>query len=254
MNIIHLYQLHIAIKLSKSIKGAKILDFGCGIGNVVKKGIKFGLNIYGADIFYEGSSNVKKKIKKDGLLGNVIREIKNEKLNFENNYFDFVMSNMVFEHLKDIHTAMREIHRVLKKNRHFLCLFPLMGVLIENHIGIPFAHWFKKKSRFRYHYVYTLRCLGFGRFKGNLSKRQWTLNQLNWIDKFTFYRSKDEILHLFSKYFEIRFIEHDLINFIMNSKKILKNFTFMLKFSFISKIISIIIQKLGLVSILGRKK
>ena len=82
-----------------------------------------------------------------------------------------------------------------------MSLFPSREVMREGHCGIPFVHWFAKTCRVRYHYMLVLRSLGLGYFTENKSRTQWTLEMLDWLDKYTVYRPYSEIWQSFSGYF-----------------------------------------------------
>jgi len=104
-------------KLSKliSLEGKKGLDIGCGIGRNCRLMYEFGIEPYGIEISemavkraqeYQRMKNFKAKIKLyDGKL-----------IPFKNNYFDFVISHGVLDHilLKDAKRIINEIFRVLK--------------------------------------------------------------------------------------------------------------------------------------------
>ncbi|NEO32413.1 MAG: class I SAM-dependent methyltransferase [Symploca sp. SIO3C6] len=232
---------------------AKILDYGCGSGNVVVAGREKGFDIYGADVFYDGA-NSRKNVEKLNLLGNVIREIKQGKIDFTDNTFDLVLSNQVFEHVEDLESVLIEIHRVMKKDAVLLCLFPSKDVIREGHIGIPFAHWLPKNSNLRYYYALTLREIGFGYFKGSKSKTQWTTDALNWIDKYTIYREKHEIFQIFSRYFEFKMIEEDCIEYRLSASPQKKLLSKLLKFPLLTEISRILFQKLAGMVIIAKKK
>lgn len=79
----------------------KILDYGCGAGEIVEAGIRRGLDIYGAETFYEGG-NTREAVRAKGLLGNRIKEIQNGRLPFADGSFALVVSNQVLEHVQDL--------------------------------------------------------------------------------------------------------------------------------------------------------
>lgn len=186
--------------------GMKVLDYGCGAGEMVSEGRKRGHDICGADVFY-GGANDKERVEKLGTFNDTIFEIKNGKLDFDNETFDTVLSNQVFEHVEDLDAVLSEIRRVLKKGGILISLFPSKCVAREGHIGIPFSHWFPKKSKIRFVYTLICRTLGLGFFKGGKSNVQWTKDALDWLDKYTIYRRKNIILRIFEKYFSISFVE-----------------------------------------------
>jgi SAM-dependent methyltransferase len=183
-----------------------------GSGGINGEGRKAGLTIYGAETFY-GGSNIRAEIERQGWLGTVVREIKNGIVPFENNFFDLIISNQVFEHIEDLDAVLREIERVLKPNGILLCLFPSKECIREGHCGIPFIHWFPKGSHFRFYYMVALRTLGLGHHKGKKSASQWANDFLQWLDAYTYYRDKNAVLSGFRTRFTVSFLEHEYITF-----------------------------------------
>ena len=184
------YLLEHAEALRRQNPAAKFLDFGCGAAEVVQKARARGLDMYGADVFY-GGNTTREAVERAGLLGTAVREIRDGKLDFADDSFDLVISNQVFEHVQDLDSVLREINRVLKRGGYLVALFPSREVLRESHIGIPLAHRFRKGSRLRYLYVLALRTLGMGFFKEQAKSRSdWVRRKLEWIDTYTYYRSR----------------------------------------------------------------
>jgi ubiquinone/menaquinone biosynthesis C-methylase UbiE len=258
MHINYLYMLHRAEQINRIITEAKILDYGCGAGEVVLAGRKHGLDIYGADVFYKGS-NRRKTVEEIGLLGNIIQEINDGRLQFDNGYFDLILSNQVFEHVENIDAVLAEINRVMKKGATLVCLFPSKKVIREGHIGIPFVHWFSKGSQTRYYYTLILRSIGFGYLKGEESIAQWTRDKLDWIDKYTIYREENEIFRSFSQYFEISEIEDDYIRFRLSKmnnviNSVLRRFVFLQKLFFVRRCSQIFFHRFAGMVILAKKR
>jgi SAM-dependent methyltransferase len=204
------YVLDFATRLSQGKTQPAILDYGCGSGQVVIAGRQMGMNIYGAEVFHMGD-RVRDQVATAGLLGTTIREIKAGVIDFPDEYFDILFSNQVMEHVRDFDHVLDEIQRVMKPGGIALHLFPSRDVWREGHCGIPFLHWFLKKSALRYPYAYAMRSLGFGNFK-TPDKRTWTLNFLNYLDNYCFYRSRASIFASFHKYFDIKMIEDDYVH------------------------------------------
>lgn len=254
LHINYLYLLHWAKMTTASKPDAKVLDYGCGSGKVVAAARQLGLDVYGADIYYDASTAYKDEVKKLGLFGDVIREISNGRLGFDDSYFDLITSNQVFEHVEDMDNVLDEIHRVMKKGAIFLCLFPSKGVIREGHIGIPFAHWFPKGSRLRYFLTLAFRCLGIGYVKPNhRTKRQWTKDALAWIDNYTVYRDKDEIFRTFSRFFEIKLIEDDYIKYRLLAQKNTEPFAKLLAFPLVPQISRVLFRRVAGMVIFAKK-
>ena len=122
----------VEIKLKDNIK---ILDVGCGTGDsliyLYNKNQK--LKLFGIDI----SKNMLKIARKK--LGNkaILKFSDVEKIQFENNFFDYVINTEAFHHFPNPNKAIKEMSRVLKKK----------GKLIITDINFysNFIHWLFKK-------------------------------------------------------------------------------------------------------------
>ena len=191
----------------------RFLDFGCGGGEVVEAARSLGLDMYGADTFYEGS-NARQVVEERGLLGGAIRETTEHGMDFPDAHFDGIVSNQVFEHVFDMEGALDEIVRVLKPSGFLLALFPDRGVWREGHCGVPFLHRFRRGSRARLIYATAARALGTGYFTEGKSRVQWARDFCDWIDAYTCYRPRREVKRMIRERFEcVRYIERELIAF-----------------------------------------
>lgn len=133
---------------------------------------------------------------------------------FADGFFDLVVSHQVFEHVAEVEPALAEIRRVLKPGGAMLALFPSREALREGHIGISCAHWFRQRSRLRYGYVAALRLAGLGSHKDRYpSVREWTTHYIEWMGRYTNYRSRREILAAFSRHFEVESVEDQYMAF-----------------------------------------
>jgi hypothetical protein len=62
--------------------------------------------------------------------------------------------------------------------------------------------------------MYFMRLLGFGDFKAGKTNRIWAQDFIDWLDRFTIYRTKNEIVGSFQKTgFIINYIEEEHIAF-----------------------------------------
>ena len=105
-------------------KNSEILDYGCGIGTLIEKLIKFKpKKIVGIDISEVSINKAKERIKE--LKGKVDFYVDNcEKTQFDNNSFDIVYGSGILHHLK-IDECLNEIHRILRPNGSLLFIEPL---------------------------------------------------------------------------------------------------------------------------------
>lgn len=179
----------------------RVLDFGCGKGEMVVIGRSNGLDFYGADVFYK-DGKTRLDADRTGLLGREIKEIVDGKLDFPDGYFDMVVSNQVFEHVKDLDQSLREIKRVTKPGGVLHTLFPVKDTWWEGHFGIFFLHKFPRDSFFRVGYARAWRLLGLGYHQSDRTSLEWAEYVCNWIDQYTCYRSERAVLEMFQKYFD----------------------------------------------------
>ena|SRR2546421_9031483 len=124
--------------------GAKILDFGCGIGSSVRILLAQGYDAYGVDVLeYWDRAFDKYWHIEDKPLAEIAARLKrvdpaNYRLPFADSMFDFCFSDQVFEHVFDYKTTMSEIVRVLKPGALSLHNFPGLNYIMEGHVGLPF--------------------------------------------------------------------------------------------------------------------
>jgi len=108
---------NIILKHTNNINGYKILDFGCGVGRILKffskrKEAKF----YGTDI----SENMIKFCKEHCLNEDIFLNLSEvEKINFKDNFFDIIYSFHVLQHIPTLEyltLTLSEIYRIQKDN------------------------------------------------------------------------------------------------------------------------------------------
>lgn len=98
-------------------KGMKMLEPGCGRGEFLNNFKKLGLNVTGVDISPEAINY------KDGLDVKIC-DVENEKLPFEDNYFDVIFSKSFIEHLYHPERYLEEAFRILKPGGQLITLVP----------------------------------------------------------------------------------------------------------------------------------
>lgn len=176
----------------------RVLDFGCGSGEVVAKLRAAGVDARGCDLYPEDRSR-SVLATEVGIVA--ISPMVKGKIPFLDNHFDYVVSNMVFEHVVDIDLALDEIARVLRPGGAFLCMFPDLGVLREDHTRIPLLHWFGRESCFRVPWAASLRRLGFGHRTYSGSGRVWAHQACDYLDRWTVYRQPAVVRRAFDQRF-----------------------------------------------------
>lgn len=193
------------VREQRAARSGRVLDYGCGAGQIVALLRDAGCDAYGCDVFYDGGDC--STAVPDHLFGSFIRRMQGDSIPFESASFDIVISNFVLEHVPDIERVLDEIHRVLKPGGMVLSLFPDRGVWREGHCGIPFLHWFSKGSRVRVYYCAFMSLVGFGDRRGR-APMTWAAETCEWLDKWTYYRTRREIRQAYdSRFHETQHIE-----------------------------------------------
>ena len=106
--------------------GARVLDFGCGAGNMVDEYCAAGYDAFGCDIRVATETERLRRIDEE-----------DRSLPFADNTFDFVFSDQVLEHVQDHASAFAEIKRVMKPGGISLHIFPAKLKPTEGHVFVP---------------------------------------------------------------------------------------------------------------------
>ena len=175
---------------------SRVLDYGCGAGQIVGLLRNRGIEAFGCDSFYDGGSY--EQSIPENLRPFVSRMT--EHIPFPDASFDVVVSNTVLEHVPDLDAVLSELRRVLKPGGVTLNVFPHREVWREGHCGIPFLHRFPRGPA-RLYYAACLRALGFGYHANGKNPMQWSRDFCAWLDDWTHYRTLAEIRETFSKHF-----------------------------------------------------
>src|SRR5215813_13734278 len=147
---------------------ARVLDYGCGEGQLVSAALDRGYDAYGCDPYsglwsmwtHAASKPRILKIESDGRIP------------FADGTFDVVTANQVFEHIDDFERPLSEIHRVLKSGGLFLNCFPTSEIWWEGHQKTPFAqHFFSSPDAWR-RYLMVMYWLRIGRNRQHKTARE----------------------------------------------------------------------------------
>lgn len=123
----YVYKVDLIKKLTPREKNLKVLDYGCGKGDIAKAvlSVNPSLKMTGVDV-----SKVAVRAAKKKMQGHIFRTITpDKKFPFKDNSFDFVMSLDVLELVYDTEFVFKELARVLKKDGKLLITLPYYGVL-----------------------------------------------------------------------------------------------------------------------------
>ncbi len=110
-------------KLLKLNFQSRILDFGCGAGNLLQTLYHFGFrNLTGADAFIEKDIFYPNRVK---IYKKTLKEI--------SPFFDLIMLHHSFEHLPNPLETLQEIYKLLEKDRFCLVRIPVINFAWEKY-------------------------------------------------------------------------------------------------------------------------
>lgn len=209
------------LKSSEERGSIKILDAGCGNGELISflyrslriefPEIQF--DIFGFDVIDHGVQSVGFASKTMAMLGDIDPSIDWEKRifffsaddiwKFEDNYFDFIVSNQVLEHVKRKKEFFSNIFRCLKNRGSSFHLAPLSHCVHEGHIYLPLAHRIKSYELL-YSYIMTSSRIGLGKFRDHrrrtgVSVESFSKRHADYMMFWTSYASQSETLDLARK-------------------------------------------------------
>lgn len=190
----------LSIAKDKSIisdTNASILDFGCGSGKSVSELRALGYDAFGCDMAFKKDDAVDT----DGLKdNNIIRLIpsSNYRLPFEDDAFDLIISNQVFEHVQNYSETISELHRVLKPGGSAIHVFPSRYNPVEPHVYVPLSSIIKS-----YPWLLLWAFLGVRNDKQKgLSARVIATNNYKYLNSCTNYLPRKVITQHFKCYFK----------------------------------------------------
>ena len=120
--------------------GARVLDLGCGNGSGVAALLALGCEAVGCDLRLRKSGPHRDRLYREGRL-RVMESPR--RLPFDDETFDGVFSHNVLEHVQDYEATLSEIARVLKPNGVSVHMFPSCWTLVEGHVHVPLATFFR---------------------------------------------------------------------------------------------------------------
>lgn len=200
--------LYIARRLQEIAEGRRIsvLDMGCGDGRVLEYLLDYGHDLYGYElIFYEDHYDEARRKRLVPYFGDSydehIKITRSEReIPFDDNSFDVVYANQVFEHVRFFDKMVFEAARVLRPGGVFLTNFPLATYPIEGHSRIPFAHWLPPGA-LRVRYLHVCCALGLYTQEGK-SALETAIGLDRWLRDETYYRFMNEVGSVSKYYFE----------------------------------------------------
>lgn len=158
-------------------KASRILDVGCGDGRFVKILRRNGYeNSIGTDMLL----HQKNKFQAAALLSESFPFVLAEdNIPLEKNSVDIIISNQVFEHVKEKEFFLSEIYRVMKDDGMAVLIFPTSEALVEHHVKLPLFHLADLKNGFVRVIYRTLVFCGLGAYHDFKRRMDWLRGAFN---------------------------------------------------------------------------
>lgn len=147
-------------ELDKGLAGKRVLDVGCGRGDLVMRLRQSGVRAFGLEV-------EPRYVKSGGILGKLYSDDfpiiglteGDGRFPYPDGYFDWVVSFQVLEHVRDLEPVAREMSRVLRPGGATVHVLPARYRVVEPHYSLPFVHWLPK-SPVRARFISMLMRLG----------------------------------------------------------------------------------------------
>ncbi|HEV2581966.1 MAG TPA: class I SAM-dependent methyltransferase [Ktedonobacteraceae bacterium] len=185
-----------------------MLDFGCGEGGIVYQLRKQGLKAFGVDIVNDYAW-VQQRCLDEGLAQEGedtfrLIDVENYRIPFDDNTFDVIFSDQVFEHVQNYPQALSEIKRVLKPGGSSLHIIPSRYRPVEGHLFIPLGGIFQGRR-----YLAFWARLGIRNSFQQGQRRQEVADfNYDYLKHSTTYYTKSKIKRLFTAAFgNVTFVE-----------------------------------------------
>ena len=151
------------LKIAKKVNPKNSLDIATGTADIaIQLGTLTNCKVIGIDISKKMLDIGRQKIKKNKLDHCIFLKTGDaEILDYEDNFFDFVVSTDTFEHVQNLKITMDECYRVLKPGGSLLAVFPQFLQPFESHLNfvtnLPCIHWFFNSDKVSKNYYEILK-------------------------------------------------------------------------------------------------
>ncbi|MFA7248196.1 MAG: class I SAM-dependent methyltransferase [Dehalococcoidia bacterium] len=135
-----------------ALRGRRVLDLGCGLGEYVRAFARRGARALGTDIATERLVEAQQRVEATATRGvDGFLAAAGEALPFRDGAFDLIVLNEVIEHVQDDRATLREVARVLRPGGTCILFAPNRLYPFETHGiywrgryifgNIPFVNW-----------------------------------------------------------------------------------------------------------------
>lgn len=188
----------------------RVLDFGCGRGEAVVKLRHLGFHVMGADIDPMALENGRRYFENVGIPpGSLIQIDRDGRVEAPDGSFDFVYSETVLEHVRDLELVAAEMSRIMAAPSAAFHAFPARRHVVEQHLRMPFVHWLPKNG---------LRTMAIALCVGLGMEPHWQKERFGakvrrysaYSRDVTFYRRHEALRTIFSRHgFQVDFVSID---------------------------------------------
>lgn len=179
------------------------LDLGCGKGDLLHELVEQGYQAMGTDLVSYGYQ-VREDVK------DYFTPINENPYSFpyEDDCFDFILSNQVAEHVQNPEEFFFELRRILKPGGISINIFPSKYRFIEPHVKVPFAGMFQSMTYFKMWSYLGLRA----KSQNRMSVDEVASFNYDLITYRTNYLSRSQLRKLLEPYFcQVLFVERYFI-------------------------------------------
>jgi 2-polyprenyl-3-methyl-5-hydroxy-6-metoxy-1,4-benzoquinol methylase len=122
--------------------GAKVLDVGCGTGQIARAFVAGGAQVTAFEPTYQNSANMARRLAKEISTGRLCAlAADGHQLPFVDNAFDVVILSDVLEHVKKPERVAQEVARVLRPGAQLYASAPnrfsILNLISDPHYQVP---------------------------------------------------------------------------------------------------------------------
>jgi ubiquinone/menaquinone biosynthesis C-methylase UbiE len=196
-------------------RSLKILDIGCGSGELLMALTARGHEVHGYDLFpnrtrIEALQQALARSSARAAAGRVVISYSAKEIPFPDRQFDFAYANQVFEHVTHLGSILSECARVLRSDGHLIATFPFATTPFEQHVKLLFAHWIPPGELRRLYLAAAAWIIGGGKNWGD-TPREIAAVQDTYLATKTFYRLSNEVIELSRQYFSVVELETERV-------------------------------------------
>ena len=181
----------------KDISSFRIFDLGCGTAQTIAYLRALGYDAWGGEASRQQFDLARRGLEGVGLdpSATVLLDLSSGKYPIPDQYFDFVYSDNVLEHVENLESFVQEADRLTRTGGWGIHIFPSRWRLIEAHVRVPFVHW-TRNSSVRLALIRLSIAMGMDPLwvkTKTMSPREAAQTYLRYLNDHTFYRPLSEI-------------------------------------------------------------